>query len=268
MLKQRLITGLILAPLVLCFIIMSSTKLFNIGFALVLIVMGLEWLKLIPLRTHIQSAFFLFFLFLCALQRVYFPCWQLMLMNALLWGAITGLLITYPKSAKYWDSRLLIAFFGVSFLADFYGVVAHLKQAPNGVAWLLYLLFVVWASDVGAYFGGKRFGRHKLIPMVSPNKTIEGLASGFGAAFIVMLMAFYCFKPQQTLLAFSLLTVLLVIGSVVGDLFISMLKRRLNLKDTGALLPGHGGFLDRLDSLITASFVFGLFQHLSPVLGN
>ena len=136
---------------------------------------------------------------------------------------------------------------------------------PNGQTLLLFLLVLIAAADVGAYFGGRRFGQRKLAPRVSPGKTVEGLAAGFAAAGLAAvagarLLGF----PVLPWLAVCLLVALV---SVVGDLAESMFKRRAGLKDSGKLLPGHGGVLDRLDSLSAASPVFLLGLYLLGVAG-
>lgn len=136
---------------------------------------------------------------------------------------------------------------------------------PNGQTLLLFLLVLIAAADVGAYFGGRRFGRHKLAPRVSPGKTVEGLGAGFAAAGLAAVAG----APLLGLPVLPWLAVCLLVAlvSVVGDLAESMFKRRAGLKDSGTLLPGHGGVLDRLDSLSAASPVFLLGLHLLGVTG-
>jgi phosphatidate cytidylyltransferase len=134
---------------------------------------------------------------------------------------------------------------------------------PDGQALLLFLLVLIAAADVGAYFGGRRFGRRKLAPRVSPGKTLEGLVAGFATAGLAAAAGAYLLGfPALPWLALCLLVALV---SVVGDLSESMFKRRAGLKDSGALLPGHGGILDRIDSVTAASPVFLLGLHLLGV---
>lgn len=134
---------------------------------------------------------------------------------------------------------------------------------PHGQLLLLYLLVLIAAADVGAYFGGRRFGRHKLAPRVSPGKTWEGFAAGMlGAAAAALLGAWLFEQPRLPWVAVCLVVALV---SVVGDLFESQFKRRAGLKDSGNLLPGHGGVLDRVDSLTAAGPVFLLGLHLLGV---
>jgi len=124
---------------------------------------------------------------------------------------------------------------------------------PNGRAWVFWLFLVVMAGDTGAYFIGRRFGRHKLAPLLSPGKTVEGawgyVAGAVVGGFVAAVLAFNAFNRFSWLEIFALSLAIGVLGQL-GDLFESWIKRVHNVKDSGTLLPGHGGVLDRLDSLI------------------
>ena len=139
----------------------------------------------------------------------------------------------------------------------------HASQ-PNGHRWLLLALFLVWSADTGAYFagrkfGGKLFGRRKLAPRISPNKTIEGLLGGLLLSLVVaMVGAPLAGATVDQLPAIALVALASISFSVVGDLFESLLKRHINVKDSGSLIPGHGGVLDRVDSVLAALPVFAL----------
>lgn len=125
--------------------------------------------------------------------------------------------------------------------------------------WLMYLFTLVWTADSGAYFTGKAFGKHKLIPDVSPNKTIEGLVGGLAlTAIVIAAVAYYRHLTGLHLAGFVMLSMVTVLASVLGDLFESLLKRQANIKDSGTLLPGHGGVLDRIDSILAAAPIFAL----------
>ncbi|MCC8364595.1 phosphatidate cytidylyltransferase [Lysobacter sp. A6] len=133
----------------------------------------------------------------------------------------------------------------------------------NGHRWLLIALLVIWAADTGAYFAGRRFGKHKLSPRISPNKTIEGLVGGMLASLVVALAAApFAGATVAQMPAIALVVVVTVGFSVVGDLFESLLKRHVGAKDSGDLIPGHGGILDRIDSVLAALPVFALGKGL------
>ncbi len=134
---------------------------------------------------------------------------------------------------------------------------------PKGHVWLLAALMTVWAADTGAYFAGRAFGRHKLAPRISPNKTIEGLAGGLVLGVIVGSLVASCTGiALSSLPAVALLCAVTVVFSAVGDLYESLLKRHAGAKDSSDLIPGHGGILDRADSVLAALPVFALVKGL------
>lgn len=122
-----------------------------------------------------------------------------------------------------------------------------------GIEMVLYFLLLIWAADVAAYFTGKKFGKEKLVEPISPGKTVEGMYGALIAGFVcaVILSLYYKF-PLLIAADFVLLSVLTVLVSIYGDLFFSLVKRQKGVKDSGVLLPGHGGVLDRIDSVVAA----------------
>ena len=121
---------------------------------------------------------------------------------------------------------------------------------PVGWKLVFFLLLVVWLGDSGAYYVGKKFGKHKLSPRISPKKTIEGLAGGITTSIIAAIVIHFTFFPEFPLHHAIIAGVILSFAGVVGDLAESMWKRSADVKDSGTLLPGHGGFLDRFDSIL------------------
>lgn len=154
------------------------------------------------------------------------------------------------------------ALLGIFILIPAWGALFILDSIPAGGQWVIFLLVLIWTADSSAYFVGRRWGRLKLADKISPGKTWEGVAGAlFGSTLVAL--AFAGLWLQVTgleLLLFTLLCLLTVIASIIGDLLESAFKRQANLKDSGQLLPGHGGILDRIDSLTSAApiFVMGL----------
>jgi phosphatidate cytidylyltransferase len=174
------------------------------------------------------------------------------------WVLAFGTVLLYP-----W--RIPVAFVAgaglLALLPSWFLLVYLHHTGPAGPNAVLVLLVIVWAADVGAYFVGKTFGRVKLAPAVSPGKTWEGVVGGVAAATAAALAAAAVFEqPAGSWIAVGLATALM---SIVGDLTVSMFKRRAGKKDSSNLLPGHGGVLDRIDSLTAAVPVYFLATHLA-----
>ena len=149
---------------------------------------------------------------------------------------------------------------GIVYIALPLALVVLMRHGPFGPAWIFWLLFMVFTGDIGAFYAGSYLGRHKLCPAVSPKKTIEGALGGLATSFIVGSGFKALFLPD---LAWDGTLVLLLLVGVVapfGDLFESMLKRIGGIKDSGMILPGHGGMLDRIDALLFAIPVVYLFR--------
>lgn len=137
-----------------------------------------------------------------------------------------------------------------------------LRGGPEGVAWIFFVVLVVFLGDVGAFYVGTYLGRHKLAPSISPGKSVEGALGGLAANIAVAIVFKSLFLPGLSTLHTALFAVAVGIAGQIGDLFESELKRRAKIKDSGGILPGHGGMLDRIDALLFASPVaygFNLF---------
>ncbi len=149
---------------------------------------------------------------------------------------------------------------GIFYVALLFGFqVAILAGAP-GKRWLVFLYLVIWASDTGAYYVGTAFGRHRLYEKISPKKSIEGLAGGMLASMIIALLCKVWLVPSVGLVEAAVLGAFLAAFGTVGDLVESLIKRSAGVKDSGTLIPGHGGMLDRMDSMLFAAPV--LFYYL------
>lgn len=254
MFKQRLLTTLILVPLVLCIIYYGSLGIFTAIISLLLIGAAFEGASLVPIHNFFIKAIFV--VAIPALAYLYYLYFDSILLLSLVTLFLLIVAITsFPASQRVWGYRPIVALALLIVLPIFAAGLVYVYQLENGNNLIVYLLVIVWAVDIGAYLIGKQFGSHKLIPKVSPGKTIEGAIGGLILAFIVASIACYLFKINDIKNWFLLAFVLTII-SMFGDLFISMLKRRVKLKDTGNLFPGHGGVLDRLDSLIAATPFF------------
>lgn len=254
MLKQRLLTAIILIPLVLLGLFQATLPAFYAVLLLALLALTVEWLQLIPLK---KSGYQILFICCCGLGAALIPyIFDYWLMGGcIIWILLGYFILHFPKSTAVWGKRGFVAFSGILLLPLFIQSQLALFKLDQGRYLILYLLFLVWIADSAAYFAGKLLGRHKLIPLVSPGKTLEGLAGGLLFSLIIAIPGYYLFKPSAVFLWF-VFNLCMYFVTVMGDLLISMLKRRVNIKDTGRLFPGHGGILDRLDSLIAASPFF------------
>ncbi len=179
------------------------------------------------------------------------------------WIVALLLVLSYPGSAAFWrHSRPLRLVFGLLTIVPFFWGMLALRQYHYeadhyaGAWWLLYVMFLVWGADSGAYMFGKLFGKHKLAPKVSPGKTWEGFFGGLVTSALLSWL-FSVFAPLQVPLSTLLIcSITAALASVLGDLTESMFKREAGIKDSGSLIPGHGGILDRIDSLTAAVPVF------------
>ena len=174
------------------------------------------------------------------------------------WLAALFVVVGFPNNSKLINKNLVLGLFnGLFLLAPMVAALGILHSQERSL--VLLLLFVIWASDIGAYFSGKQFGRKKLCPEVSPNKTFEGVYGGvFLAQAVAVTYAVVTIQEPKTndFLVFCFLALIVSLVSVLGDLFESALKRANNQKDSGSLLPGHGGLLDRIDSLTASAPIF------------
>lgn len=254
MFKQRLLTALVLLPLVLGSIYYAPLWVLAGILLLLVAAIGWEWNKLIPFaQLERKLAFILVLLVMIGCSRYGSRLW--LQVDLAIWVCVLFAVIAYPASQRYWGYPAVVGGVGLLFLSQFCNVFVDLYHVEHGQNLIVYVLFLIWATDTGAYLVGKRFGHFKLIPNVSPGKTVEGSIGGVLLALLVATIGYFVFEPSSTAMWF-LVALLTVLISMLGDLLISMLKRRSHLKDSGHILPGHGGILDRLDSSLAALPLF------------
>ena len=276
MLKQRVITALLLLPLVMAAIFAAPASWFLILLAIILLGGSWEYRRLAGLSDHpggylmvIVQAGILAGLFWCSDQWTA-GIWVYLSMACIAWLLLFIRLPLYrpdtPLDSSYRRISLVTAVLSVT-IGWF--ALSWVRIQPQGSWLILLLLLIVWAADTGAYFAGKTFGKRKLASYISPGKTWEGLLGGLIAAPLIALLASNL-MPIKTIEPgwLVLLSLVAALVSAGGDLMISLHKRISGFKDSGSLLPGHGGILDRLDSLLAAAPFFALGLLVSGFWGQ
>lgn len=253
MLRQRVITALVLAPIVLFVALWAPQALTASVLTLLVLAAAWEWSAFPQFKRRSIRLLYVAVLSMCIgaiwVLGVHRPELDAVLYAALLWWAVAALWIAAAPASV---NQATAALAGALVLIPAWLALVRLHAADPRL--LLFLLLLVAAADVGAYFTGRRFGRRKLAPRVSPGKTWEGVFGGLAAAALTALIGVWWFEGQAA--AFIVLCAITVVVSIIGDLTESLFKRHAGLKDSGSLLPGHGGLLDRVDSVTAAAPVF------------
>jgi phosphatidate cytidylyltransferase len=253
MLRQRVITALILAPLVLLVILWVPHPITAAVLSLLVVAGAWEWSAFPGFTQYSARLAYVAFIAACVTAAWFIGIFNtqldLLLYAALAWWVLALLWIAFAPGKV---NRATAALAGLFVLVPVWLALVRLHaQYPQ---LLLFLLLLVVAADIGAYFAGHRFGEHKLAPRVSPGKTWEGVFGGMLAAALMAAVGVWWFKMNTV--PFMALCIVVAVASVVGDLTESLFKRHAGLKDSGSLLPGHGGVLDRVDSVTAAAPVF------------
>jgi phosphatidate cytidylyltransferase len=265
MLYQRILTAIPLAVFIFWVIFFQPTSVLFYVLLLVVLISGYEWARLCGIVNTVSRGVFALTLGVSvwAIQQYLADYIILLVYLSVMWWFSITLYLKFarprePDSGLKPD-RLIIAFLilPAAALAMQEAHSLYVGIDHQGPALLFYALLLVWIADSAAYFSGKKFGRNKLAPFISPGKTREGLYGALLATSIYSLLASYYFELETgRAILLVMLSVILTFISVSGDLYISLLKREAGVKDTGAILPGHGGMLDRIDSVLAVMPVF------------
>jgi phosphatidate cytidylyltransferase len=260
MLYQRISTAIPLAALVVWIIFFQPSSVFFYFVLFIVLIAAYEWAKLSGVQNILlKSVYAIFMVITVWLIQKYAQNYHLWIIYvAVLWwfGVTFYLKNAKPKAASSdLNVNKLLAAFIVLPAATL--AMRDIHALDQGAYWLFFAISLVWMADNGAYFSGKKFGKHRLAPEISPGKTKEGLVGAVVATSLYTLVVSYYFglNTEKSALLI-LLSIILTFISVSGDLYFSFLKREAGVKDSGNILPGHGGILDRIDSILAAMPVF------------
>ncbi|MEH6466238.1 MAG: phosphatidate cytidylyltransferase [Porticoccus sp.] len=278
MLKQRVITAIVIAVVFLLALFSLSPYSFSLAVAVVVIYAAWEWSDLsgisgLPLRlayTAVLAVLLAVVAYILGLPTegsIQLAPGRSLLMTMVPWWAIALLWVQgYPSSAILWGSCWVRGIMGFLVLVPTWSALVILIHSAQGQWMILLVVMIVALADIGAYFSGRHFGKHKLAQSVSPNKTWEGLLGGIVVNVVVVLLIGAILKlDSHTWGLLAVMIMITVLASVLGDLLESMVKRHRGIKDSGNILPGHGGILDRVDSLTAALPVFTLIYIYSGI---
>jgi phosphatidate cytidylyltransferase len=269
MLKQRVITGVLLAAGALLAITLLPAHTLVLVLALATLLACWEWSDLAGAQNLLARGIYCV-LSLCAIVALLeltqlfgelpdLHVIQIVLMVAALWWCLALIWVkTYPGSADVWRAVIIRLAMGWLTLLPAWLALACLREQSDGEWKIVFLLGLVAAADIGAYFTGSAFGRNKLAPAVSPGKSWEGFWGGWLLSMLLAALVWWFYWRALPLYSFLFVVALTAFASVLGDLLESMVKRHRGVKDSGNLLPGHGGVMDRLDSISAAAPIFAL----------
>lgn len=259
----RFLTAIVIAPPVLIAVFMLAPMFFALMVGAVILMGAWEWSRLAGIDSRRLRS-----IFVGGVAMALWIVWlipdplkmAILLLGVVWWGVALGLVMGYPLSIESWRGpwRKLIS--GWLVLIPAWTGMVVLKTHVQA-DWLLgLLLFLIWGTDVGAYFAGRKFGKTKLAPHVSPGKSWEGVWGGIALGLLVTCVVGGFLELGSTEAWMGLMVTCLVTmaASVLGDLYESVIKRQSGYKDSGNLLPGHGGIMDRIDSLTAAAPIFAL----------
>ena len=264
---QRSITAICLSAFVIALVLFSPNLILNFFVFLLSLALFFEWMKVSESSFKKKIIFLLLFSFLivCILGigTLFEPIPFITMLGITIWIVVAyqiffkeGRLSSNFTFSNFWIGLILISTFCLTCF-----------QFVNGSKlFLLIAIFNVAVFDSGAYIIGKNFGKNSFLPELSPNKTIEGLIGGLTSSLVFVTLL--CILSEEVSLSFLVALMLSIPFALCGDYFFSFLKRKANIKDTGSILPGHGGLLDRVDSHLAAIPMFAFFSHLLYTIGS
>ncbi len=272
MLLQRVLTALVLAPLAILIVLLPPTAVFAVIVAVAFLAALWEWTQLSGLKNRawrmalLVLAVAVFGLLWCSRDAV--TPW--LLAAGVAWWLVACLWLRhFAFGAAPTRENLALKLLAGAFVIfpAWIALVGIHGRMPHGHWWTLLALVIVWVSDIGAYFSGRAFGKRKLAPQISPGKTWAGACGAMVAGVLVAVIGSWLLDVRGgQLLALAVLAAATVAISIVGDLLESLMKRHAQVKDSGTIFPGHGGLLDRLDSVFAALPIFAAGLWLTGLL--
>lgn len=265
MLKQRTLTAIVLAPTTVAIMLFLPTIAVGIIIGVLCLLALWEWTRLAgirsrPVRATLLAVTAVLFVALWSIREQ--PIAWYVIGAGLAWWLLATLWLrhsSYAASPTRENAVIKLVAAEFAILPAWLALIQLHAHPDRGHAWALFALVLVWTADIAAFFAGKRYGTTKLAPSISPNKTTAGAWGALVGSMLVALLGGWLLDVRGVALVLLLiLAVLTVAASIIGDLFESLLKRQANVKDSGTLFPGHGGLLDRLDSLFAALPLFAL----------
>ncbi|MBW1847295.1 MAG: phosphatidate cytidylyltransferase [Deltaproteobacteria bacterium] len=258
MLKKRLITAAIALPLLFLLIFKGGQVSFTIFIGALSVITLWEYFRIVYLDSNKGGKGFIrFFAYLISLGIVWAA--HIKSFELIVWFLLLNLIISGMASLRLFrtdpSAPIILAkqVLGVIYIPLFLSFLVLIRNGTDGIFWVLSVIVIVFLGDSGAYFAGSGFGKHKLSPTISPGKTVEGSIVGLVTSVVAGVIVKLLFFPDLPWGMGVLFFLVIGIFAQVGDLFESVFKRHANIKDSGDVLPGHGGFLDRVDALMFAA---------------
>ncbi|MCP3876394.1 MAG: phosphatidate cytidylyltransferase [Desulfobacteraceae bacterium] len=262
---KRWITALILAPIVLWILIKGSTLLFAVLISIAAIFAVREYLRIIFGNEKGPISFAITIIsYTVSMALIISAClgsWEVLFL-ILAMNLMALSIFVLSRFASNHDIFDIIAkqVLGIVYIPVSLSLLIFIKELEGGTLWIVWLLIVIFANDTGAFYSGTFFGKRPLSPNISPNKTIEGsLGGGIFSMVVGFIFCFIFFKDLSTAFLTIPGSFLLATAGQIGDLFESAMKRASKIKDSGRILPGHGGMLDRIDGLLLATPVLYVY---------